>query len=607
MAPTASSARVPWILAALLAGAAGLPAQGPLLLEWRLAPQDFAWYEAERSELRRSLGADGAPKEERVRFAVTQPALGVFGHEVSGKPGHFQTADLLLLPCSVGLALPGGEPRIEKRRAIHWFFALGDYGRVCVEGEWVNERIEDGKIRQRGSFALSQPKGRVAAEGRESAWTPPRRSLAGMALELERLVDGREGRILLLKSSLAGSTRPWDGPSGREETPLAIQDTYTFQKIYGHRYPEFEAEVREAIQGGLRQLRWEMGHEHRFAPADPANKRDFRPGFVALALLTLRKADVPGNDPLVLKCLDYLRANPVQNTYSLGTGLMALEAHYAPPGEREMLIEGQIERPFERSPSPQDRRLMEGWVQTLCGLVDPRTDRGYLSRWRYEGEQDFDNSNTQYAVLGLHSASLCGLDVPGRLLQGAAAHFIQEQERTGEMVPLPALVTHQELARMAREGRSLARRTTVKVPARGFSYHARGYPTGSMTAAGIATLSIAAAMVPAPARSGKAWTNLGASLREAYAWLHSEFSARENPLAGQSWYHYYLYGLERAMELNSIARLGERDWYWEGALHLLRSRTAPQGGWHGAESNCFAVLFLKKAQLPVSTGRPPSR
>ena len=98
--------------------------------------------------------------------------------------------------------------------------------------------------------------------------------------------------------------------------------------------------------------------------------------------------------------------------------------------------------------------------------------------------------------------------------------------------------------------------------------------------------------------------------------LHN-FSVRDNPNGRH--YHYYIYGLERACELNRVALLGNRDWYFEGASMLLGlldggsaggfrrgparvSRGLFQGDLTGT---CFSVLFLKISAppLPVITGK----
>ena len=60
--------------------------------------------------------------------------------------------------------------------------------------------------------------------------------------------------------------------------------------------------------------------------------------------------------------------------------------------------------------------------------------------------------------------------------------------------------------------------------------------------------------------------------------------------------------------LAGVALLHDRDWYYQGALQLLalQSRNgswpAEQRGRQMLDATCFAVLFLKKAALPPTTG-----
>ncbi len=590
--------------AAFLAISPPRPSPKPLLA-WRLGPEDFACFALTREEIRRLPAKGGGFREEKVTTQPPLPSHGVFGWEVTGNPGYFQTSELMLLPLSVGTHLPGGSPRPGKRPFTYTFPWLGPYKRVVLRGVWETSKPDKkrGTLLQEGRFLLFQPKGKVFYQGIPLGWTPPARSLEGTRLHLRRKVDLLRGRVLSLQTRLTGSTRPWGAPKGQGETPLDVTDRYTLAKVYPYRYRGFQKDVDQAIAGGVKAVRWEMSQPGRFQPVNRAVPRDFHAGRAALALLTMVVAQVPRKDPILRKCLKYVRTQPILNTYSLGLACMALEALYAPPGEREDIIQGIIDHPYPRKPSPGDKALLEKWTRRLLSFVDPRVDKAYLARWRYTGERDWDNSNTQYAVLGLHSASLCGIGVPPSIFNGVVAHFVAQQDKNGPWWKIPRVLTYKEAALEKGPRRTYASRSRARIKARGFSYTFPGNPTGSMTTAGIASLTIAAARVPPRARRGKAWEKLSGSLRSADAWLSLHFTVRENPMAGQVWYLYYLYGLERAMELGAIARFGGRDWYWEGAIHLLTSRKGGHGGWMGLENSCFAVLFLKKSQLPVTTGR----
>ncbi len=569
---------------------------------WKLGPEDFAWFRMDRKQNGRVRVRNSRTTGPYARRAGTR---GVFGWEVTGEPGYFQTWVLGLVPFSVGTSLRGLDMvKAGEKNARFVFGDLINYGLVELRGKWKTTSVEGDKATQEGTFKFYQPErpvrlGRIVFPKKRG-----RASLAGFKLTVNRVFDFKRGVIekirTVLEGSLSGGGRGWQGP----ERPYKLEDTYTLKKIFPYRYKGFEEDVVAAIEGGVKEIRSDMRRRGRFHKVNPRNKRDYEPGYVALALLTLVKAEVKRSDPLVQKCVNYLRDNPVLNTYSLGLSLMAFEGFYAPPGEREDLISGRISRPYLRHVPPSDLAVMKRWTARLESYVDPRVDKGYIARWRYVGERSYDNSNTQYAVLGLHSATLCGIKVPPNYFRGAAAHFIKDQEKSGPYWPMPAIIHYVDLERMKKGGRNYGMRSTAKVQARGFPYRVSRGVAGSMTTAGLATLTIARS----DAHSGmRGVRGLKSALNMGYTWLFKNFTVRENPGRGMTWHYYYLYGLERAMELAAIARLGPRDWYWEGAIQLLCDRNRRRGGWEGLTDTCFAVLFLKKAQLPVITGRPTRR
>jgi hypothetical protein len=224
----------------------------------------------------------------------------------------------------------------------------------------------------------------------------------------------------------------------------------------------------------------------------------------------------------------------------------------------------------------------------------------------------------QYGLLGLYAASLCGLDVPPALWRATAAHQLDVQCPANGRDARPALTTYRELAAAeaaAADGgatKAPARATASAVPVRGFAYHRPERPPyGSMTAAGVGSLVIARSGLARAGAVRDELAKIDGGIASGFAWLTEELQVRCNPghveKGDDSWY-YYLYGLERTCELAGVARLGGRDWYFEGALQLL----APQQR-NGAfrpdhprglmlDATCFAVLFLKKAALPPVTG-----
>jgi hypothetical protein len=123
-----------------------------------------------------------------------------------------------------------------------------------------------------------------------------------------------------------------------------------------------------------------------------------------------------------------------------------------------------------------------------------------------------------------------------------------------------------------------------------------------MTTAGLGSLTICDVMLRGKRRPmDVSGANLRAAIKSGFAWLAANYDVRRNPGAEQSWRLYYLYGLERVCELNQIAYIQDKDWYFDGATLLLEEQQ-PNGRWGGEVETCFAILFLKKAALPVLTG-----
>lgn len=233
--------------------------------------------------------------------------------------------------------------------------------------------------------------------------------------------------------------------------------------------------------------------------------------------------------------------------------------------------------------------------------------------WHYPSAMEGDTSISQYAMLGLWEASRAGVVVPLEVWDKAANWHIRTQQRDG-----------------------------------GFAYHpdtlgnaANGNSLHSMTAAGIGSLRIARrylfpnarerVIVEAQSRknrSGKRYGILEPVFRDddANVLSEAEKAAQRNakyvPLVklaqldeaverGLAWMSanftvdrptgypiYFLYGLERSATLAEVKNFGNRDWYAEGAAHLVATQT-PNRSWNDASgeipATAFGILFLTRA------------
>ncbi|MSR62631.1 MAG: hypothetical protein EXS08_09335 [Planctomycetes bacterium] len=330
--------------------------------------------------------------------------------------------------------------------------------------------------------------------------------------------------------------------------------------------PSREEAVNAAIERGVafllstqnRDGSWGVDIEERTSTI-----HDLRDGSCALAVYTLLKCGLAGGHPAIQRALAFLLENTPTRTYATGVQLHALGALHDPA---------------------QKKRMQE----LLAILLDLLANGG----WDYPGAGRPDLSNTQVAALGLRAAHAAGLSVPKATWGELVGLTLRYQERPVE-IPGTAL--------LPREKRRMA----------GFSYEPEGKATASMTTAGLTILGIA---TEDPLRVDH---RFDVQIEEARAlalnWLEQHYSVEGNPEGDGSWHCYYLYGLERVGALNGITKIGAHDWYLDGAAQLLKEQR-DDGGWRNDDdppwpwplmtaNTSFALLFLRKATLPVITGQ----
>jgi hypothetical protein len=193
-----------------------------------------------------------------------------------------------------------------------------------------------------------------------------------------------------------------------------------------------------------------------------------------------------------------------------------------------------------------------------------------------------DNSNTQYALLGLNAASEAGVPVS------------------------------QEVWRLARD---YWERTQKLSGAWSYNPNPAEPPTASMTTAGISSLVITGQrrLSSREILVGDQIRNCGEggvnpNLQRALDWMASQFRVDQNVPRAQTWKFYYLYGLERAGRLSGQRYFGNHDWYREGAEHLLQLQDPLTGKWSRGSgageskeiiASAIALLFLSKGRSPI--------
>jgi hypothetical protein len=154
----------------------------------------------------------------------------------------------------------------------------------------------------------------------------------------------------------------------------------------------------------------------------------------------------------------------------------------------------------------------------------------------------------------------------------------------------------------------------------------------SMTAGGLFALTALhglggklSAADPTTKRLAEVLRQVAPAAEKAVKWVDAAYSVEANSRVKDAWpddspslFHFYaLFSLERAATVAGLAKIGDRDWYAEGARWLIKAQ-ADDGGWpeetvtksEGQESpdakrarrdiaTCFALLFLKRATARI--------
>ncbi len=260
-------------------------------------------------------------------------------------------------------------------------------------------------------------------------------------------------------------------------------------------------------------------------------------GVAALGALALMKSGVEPDDPAIHKALEIVVTSEIKSVYGTALALMALDA---------------ARRDCRSSFAEEAVRF----------LVESQDGTGF---WGYpEGRPD--HSNTQYALLGLRAAVSRGVKVPDQVWFKTGRSLLRTQLKNGGWNYVPSGKRASEAA------------------------------TGSMTAAGIASLLLASS------HSSKVdKKSVEAAVERGFQWLGDHFTTRLNPGSAEGLGHYYyLYGLERVGQFARRTRIGRHGWYSEGAAHLCRYQRF-KGDWQGSMvDTCFALLFLTQSSRPLS-------
>ena len=333
--------------------------------------------------------------------------------------------------------------------------------------------------------------------------------------------------------------------------------------------------VNLAIDKGARWIQTKKNFSEWDAPGDLDGKlRDHD-----LVLYTLFHAGVDPDKPYFQDLLSKVITSELETTYTVALQAMVLQ-EMDPVKYRwriaqcaQFLVDNQCQNgqwPYgEKTKIPSDvptfHKPAREEVQTAGKKKKkPGKPKRINIRAQRTGVAKGDNSNSQYAILGLRACMEANIWPSKEVLVKSLDWWKQAQQNDG-----------------------------------GWAYHGAGSPSyGSMTAGAVGSVVILQHYL------GRKWKR-DIAARKGMQWITRSFSITENPGKTESWHYYYLYALERTGVLTGLGKFGRKDWYKEGANYLLDAQES-EGSWKNLRNTCFAILFLKRATPPlkkVATGR----
>ncbi|MBI1853926.1 MAG: hypothetical protein HYR85_26615 [Planctomycetes bacterium] len=358
--------------------------------------------------------------------------------------------------------------------------------------------------------------------------------------------------------------------------------------------PELRKRIDAAIDRGSRWLLSQQSEAGTWGDF-PDGPYFFHAGPTALTCYALLHAGVPRGDARIQKAFDFLLAQPLRLTYEVSLIVLAVEAKATATSDL-----------LSKKYAKEERQLLAPESEWLKKATEWLLARRIGDYWSYPGGNG-DHSNAQLAILALKSASRCGIRVPKDIWLELAQHFVKWQEPKG---PATTLVLDRGV-----DGKGYSSVSKKPAQARGWTYDKpcpMGEAYGSMTCVGVASLVLCRSELSGSSRfAGKLATDVDDGIRDGLAWLQSNWSIEENPKRKLDYHYYFLYGLERTGILADVVKIGDHDWFREGAEFLL-AHQEPDGRWkneYGIGSDlvntCFALLFLERSTVPVTVTTTP--
>ena len=319
--------------------------------------------------------------------------------------------------------------------------------------------------------------------------------------------------------------------------------------------------VDQAIQKGVTYLKSRLG---KYGSLNRRRSEE-------LLLWTFIHAGLPETDPDVQSLLKTVLESPLEWTYNVSLQALILEEidRVRYQGRilqcAQFLVDNQCENGQWNygEPTPHLKDVATPGPKRPTPKGSTRVVKKVPVIQKRTGPPRGDNSNSQYASLGMRACFDAGAVFPPDVLAKAEAWWRTSLNEAG-----------------------------------GWGYlKSSDAPYGSMTAGAVGGLTIYLFMQNKPWMKDK-------EVVTGLEWMGKNFTLTENPGSAEGWQYYYLYALERAGIFYGTEAIGGHAWYPEGAKYLLGEQK-PDGSWKAPKSDheiwdtCFAILFLRRATRPL--------
>ncbi|MCD6365798.1 MAG: DUF4159 domain-containing protein, partial [Planctomycetes bacterium] len=322
-------------------------------------------------------------------------------------------------------------------------------------------------------------------------------------------------------------------------------------------------------------------------------------GWSALALYALLATGESAEDFRVQKSLFWLSQVPIHGVYARSVracvwGELGPNSRYISNLRQD--VDWLVKAMYYRNPKRSDGSypyLGPRKRQSPGASSGRRSSRRRAVR-RLDEEVDdrgnWDNSNSNMALLGVWAGARCGVEVPMQYWRLAEGHWTRDQQSHGGWF-------------------YRTRRKDGKITVE----ENRG--SGSMTAAGVASLFICMDNLHRASFTGCRSVTDSPAIAKGLKWLEENFDAGVNVCltkkSNPRFDGYYLYTIERVGLAGGRRYFGDKNWYRQGARVVVKwlreearktekYRRRKRGQYpRSVVDTSFALLFLARGRQPV--------